>query len=613
MMEGMMAPQAIAPAYFFYHPEPNHENRQQGHFMTHPHPHPHPHPHHSHHPALQQHMTVFPVVPTLPSTPMYSRPGSSCSQQQQQQQPMHMKAYTNMHPTTLTPVASPQPNNSNHTHRPTIVLDTELSENDGGFYPSTPPLSSSGSVISSPGSCDMLQTPLNPMFSGLDGIEGKEVNDAEGQLESFPHLDWSSCASPRMAPMYLQSQTQAPQLVSSNNASDLLSTASCPSLSPSPSPYARSVSSDDIDFCDPRNLTVGTVNSTLAPEYSVQPVLCGIEDEDHKFMLRSQDFVQTATPVASPDAPFVFHPQLHHGLPSFDELSDIESEDDFVNGLVNLGEPTDPNTPQTSRSRSSSDALSLGHSSYSCEEDREELDDSEDFGADGLRMPSPSTSCEDGDGHHHKRQRMSEHSPQPDAGQAADSQSDTTSQQQQASSNDADNNASDNKHSESNSASGDAASTPATAPTNRRGRKQSLTEDPSKTFVCELCNRRFRRQEHLKRHYRSLHTHDKPFECNECGKKFSRSDNLSQHARTHGSGAITLDMLDHSDVLGGGLHPGFTHHGHPMLSHHLSGADDYNTLGKVLFQVASEVPGSSSESSSDEGSDHSQRKRKRSD
>lgn len=79
---------------------------------------------------------------------------------------------------------------------------------------------------------------------------------------------------------------------------------------------------------------------------------------------------------------------------------------------------------------------------------------------------------------------------------------------------------------------------------NRRGRKQSLTDDPSKTFVCHLCNRRFRRQEHLKRHYRSLHTQDKPFKCNECGKQFSRSDNLSQHQRTHGSGSFPLTVID---------------------------------------------------------------------
>ncbi|KAA8893920.1 hypothetical protein FN846DRAFT_787249 [Sphaerosporella brunnea] len=89
----------------------------------------------------------------------------------------------------------------------------------------------------------------------------------------------------------------------------------------------------------------------------------------------------------------------------------------------------------------------------------------------------------------------------------------------------------------------------APAPVVRRGRKQSLTDDPSKTFVCHLCTRRFRRQEHLKRHFRSLHTKDKPFSCNECGKKFSRSDNLSQHARTHGS-SIQMSIIDSSDMLG---------------------------------------------------------------
>ena len=93
-----------------------------------------------------------------------------------------------------------------------------------------------------------------------------------------------------------------------------------------------------------------------------------------------------------------------------------------------------------------------------------------------------------------------------------------------------------------------ASSTGGTAPVARRGRKQSLTDDPSKTFVCTLCSRRFRRQEHLKRHYRSLHTHDKPFECNDCGKKFSRSDNLAQHARTHGAGSMVMGVIGSNDV-----------------------------------------------------------------
>jgi hypothetical protein len=42
-------------------------------------------------------------------------------------------------------------------------------------------------------------------------------------------------------------------------------------------------------------------------------------------------------------------------------------------------------------------------------------------------------------------------------------------------------------------------------------------------------------------------------------------------------------------------------------------AEDYSNYGKVLFQIASEIPGSASEMSSDEGSDQGKKKRKRSD
>lgn len=125
---------------------------------------------------------------------------------------------------------------------------------------------------------------------------------------------------------------------------------------------------------------------------------------------------------------------------------------------------------------------------------------------------------------------------------------------------------------------------------NRRGRKQSLTEDPSKTFVCTLCSRRFRRQEHLKRHYRSLHTQDKPFECNECGKKFSRSDNLAQHARTHGSGAIVMGVLENGELQ-------------PQLSYS-------EGVGHVLFEAAQKAAlATSSSSSVSEGSSSTDSKR----
>lgn len=153
------------------------------------------------------------------------------------------------------------------------------------------------------------------------------------------------------------------------------------------------------------------------------------------------------------------------------------------------------------------------------------------------------------------------------------------------------------------SSSDEAGSTPV-APTSRRGRKQSLTEDPSKTFVCTLCSRRFRRQEHLKRHYRSLHTGDKPFECTDCGKKFSRSDNLSQHQRTHGTGAVVMGVLDSSELQHGDMQQQ-----HPVMFNSQNPAE----MGQILYQAAESISSSSSDSYSDleHSSIDKMRKRKR--
>ncbi|KAA8648555.1 FTFMHR domain-containing protein [Aspergillus tanneri] len=49
---------------------------------------------------------------------------------------------------------------------------------------------------------------------------------------------------------------------------------------------------------------------------------------------------------------------------------------------------------------------------------------------------------------------------------------------------------------------------------------------------CTICDRRFKKTEHFKRHERS-HTKEKPYECNVCHKRFSRSDVLSRHAKGH--------------------------------------------------------------------------------
>ena len=408
--------------------------------------------------------------------------------------------------------------------------------------------------------------------------------------------------------MYLPSQAQAPRLVSvnhhhhNNNTSDLLSIASCPSLSPSPSPYARSVSSDDVDFCDPRNLTVGTGNPTLTPDFVGLTSLCAGDEEEHKFDVRSEALSKAPIPNLSS---FEFNPQLPDGLPTFDDLSDFESEDDFVNGLVNLGES---HSTQIGRSRSCSDALSLGQPSCI----KEEL---ENFGEAKSRvrdLPSPPDSCDDSDdAHKNKRQKKSTDASEPVMNTTADSQSGNTEQQSPSDNHNqasTDTEAKDNSGEQNSMSESAVDATGAPTPANRRGRKQSLTEDPSKTFVCELCNRRFRRQEHLKRHYRSLHTQEKPFECHECGKKFSRSDNLSQHARTHGSGAIVMGVFDDNDAaMANAMHQGYVPHmmGGPVMP---GGEEYHHTLGKVLFQVAQEIPGSGSEFSSDEGSDDGQRR-----
>lgn len=186
---------------------------------------------------------------------------------------------------------------------------------------------------------------------------------------------------------------------------------------------------------------------------------------------------------------------------------------------------------------------SLGQSSYVYEG----LVDLDSEVSHGLpRMRSPPQSCHDGEERQLKRVRLSEELYETGINVTADSPSGTTEQQQQQQQyNNQDATHTDSKdNNNSTILSGDSKSagfTPLPTSQKRRGRKQSLTEDSCKRFVCELCDSRFRRQEHLKRHYRCLHTQDKPFECKKCDKKFSRSDNLAHHyAVIHCSGAVHL-------------------------------------------------------------------------
>ena len=417
-----------------------------------------------------------------------------------------------------------------------------------------------------------------------------------------------------------------------SNANELLSATSCPSLSPSPSPYPRSVISEqDFDFCDPRNLTVGSgpsPNPTLTttssvPEFPPLPTLCAGDDEEHRFMLGGETFTKATETHANPKT-FDFSTQHNHGLPTFDQFSDLDSEDDFVNGLVNFPPTDNVQFFGTKRQRtgSGSDLVSLDNETFISEddfEDFEDFEDSEQFAVACLPSP-PASGCE-AEVKKEKRTKKSKKAHcEEDSSEfdnlvrsrkytvAMNSASGVTAQE---SANEGQQNttAPSQSGSENNTASNmmgtgsEAGATPQQPPVNRRGRKQSLTEDPSKTFVCELCSRRFRRQEHLKRHYRSLHTQDKPFECHECGKKFSRSDNLSQHARTHGSGAIVMGVLEDGELPGDHLESG-------------SDGEHIHSLGNVLFSVAAAASGSDTEVSSDgassDGDGQSRKKRKRS-
>ncbi|PVF96078.1 hypothetical protein CPB86DRAFT_875209 [Serendipita vermifera] len=71
-----------------------------------------------------------------------------------------------------------------------------------------------------------------------------------------------------------------------------------------------------------------------------------------------------------------------------------------------------------------------------------------------------------------------------------------------------------------------------------RGRHvSSADDDAGRKYHCNVpgCDKRFARGEHLKRHIRSIHTHEKPHQCPYpgCLRGFSRTDNMMQHMRTH--------------------------------------------------------------------------------
>jgi C2H2 transcription facotor len=335
------------------------------------------------------------------------------------------------------------------------------------------------------------------------------------------------------------------------------------------------------------------VNATADLAYL--PTLCP-SDEDHKIVLKGDNSVTTSMDTSSLVA-------LPQGLPHFEPLFELDTEDDFGLGAAQSNDST--NFLGAKRQRLDLLPLTADEEAFTGEESYSDFDD--DLVATGLLTPydtDTSFSLEsDMPGKKSKKSKAemdsdsdffpehASHSIKKSATNGSSAQSPVTNE---------DSTSMKKEDSEKPTPAGSEASSALPTPASRRGRKQSLTEDPSKTFVCDLCNRRFRRQEHLKRHYRSLHTHEKPFECQDCGKKFSRSDNLSQHQRTHGTGTMVMGVLDTSMVA---QPSALVYNNHTPAQ-----------MGEVIYNAAAEVSSGSSVSSySDHEADKKLKKRKRED
>lgn len=179
------------PSFFCYNPEMSAESRQHALFTPHP-------------------GTV------LPSLHMQHLRQQTCGQEALASQTLLnerplsagsqtlMPSALHMQP-SIVPIISPRP----IYHKPATIfaegrplaVDTQCFENDGYVYPATPPLSVSGSAISSPPMHSaILPTPTNAVFFG-ENIEGvKQGCEGEVKYEILAGEDWARAGSPPLTP-----------------------------------------------------------------------------------------------------------------------------------------------------------------------------------------------------------------------------------------------------------------------------------------------------------------------------------------------------------------------------------------------------------------------------
>jgi C2H2 transcription facotor len=599
--------------FYYYNPDPDSQHGQHGHFSTQP-----------------EQQTFINQVPCFQHHQLPQIPEHQAGLAQNLAAQVHSKnlfhGVINMTPTASPPLSHMKPCIVLSQESPGLLpLDTKCVGSDLYCFPSTPPLSTSGSTTSSPpSSCGILHTPVNGGFFPLENMEGvKEGCHGDVHTEILASFDWSRSNSPPMTPVFMNipSVSSGASLGSqdtshsasrgSGRLSRVSTNASCPSLSPSPSPVLTSLTlhrpsttplphPSSSDFCDPRQLTVeSSVSLSSPPDLPPLPALCQAEDEDTKFDLDVVDGSLHPHALSHSIFPDTDHTDDTLGsLPSFDSISDLDSDDEFVNEIVNFA-PTDHSFFLGDKRRRIGSYIP-DEEDLESEQSLDDLVNCDSFRRSGL--PLTHTDLQQPNSAHHTGAMRSKKRSSPGKAFKTSSCSDSDSLGSMINANM--NSRGNNTHAESSStqpqasgatsqetsesnpqtsSSSEAHAATPTLPVNRRGRKQSLTDDPSKTFVCTLCARRFRRQEHLKRHYRSLHTQDKPFECTECGKKFSRSDNLAQHARTHGGGAVVMGVLEAHEVV-------------PEPPPYVN--QDAGALGAVLYEAAQAAANKSTTSES---------------